>query len=83
MSHVSHLSRSTRVTIRYGRRRDDSIDVVTIVTPNNSHYEIAKAFLEAGIDVICDKPLTTDLDQALDLLRMQRERGLVFGVTYN
>lgn len=63
--------------------RDDSIDVVTIVTPNNSHYEIAKAFLEAGIDVICDKPLTTDLDQTLDLLRIQRERGLVFGVTYS
>jgi predicted dehydrogenase len=53
------------------------------MTPNNSHYAVAKAFLEQGIDVICDKPLTTDLAEALDLQRIVRETGLVFGVTYN
>lgn len=64
-------------------KRPDGIEAVTIVTPNNSHYDIAKAFLAQGIDVICDKPLTTDLNQALDLLRLTRQSGRVFGVTYN
>src|SRR5256712_11170332 len=52
------------------------------MTPNNSHYPVAKAFLEQGIDVICDNPLTTDLEQALELMRLVRQTGLVFGVTY-
>jgi len=63
-------------------RREDGLEVVSIMTPNNSHYAIAKAFLEQGIDVICDKPLTTDLEQALELMRLVHETGLVFGVTY-
>jgi predicted dehydrogenase len=63
-------------------RREDGLEVVSIMTPNNSHYAIAKAFLQQGIDVICDKPLTTDLDQALELMRLVRQTGLVFGVTY-
>src|SRR5438105_2661683 len=64
-------------------RREDGIEVVSIMTPNNSHYAIARAFLEQSIDVICDKPLTTDLEQALDLMRLTQQSGLVFGVTYN
>ncbi len=64
-------------------KRADGIEVVSIMTPNNSHYAIAKAFLDQRIDVICDKPLTTDLEQALELLRLVRQTGLVFGVTYN
>lgn len=63
--------------------RDDGIEAVTICTPNDSHHAIASAFLEHGIDVICDKPLTTTVDDALDLVRRQRDTGLVFGVTYN
>ncbi len=63
-------------------QREDGLEVVSIMTPNNSHYAIAKAFLEQGIDVICDKPLTTDLEQALELMRLVRQTGLVFGVTY-
>jgi predicted dehydrogenase len=63
-------------------QREDGIEVVSIMTPNNSHYAIAKAFLEQGIDVICDKPLTTDLEQALELMRLVRQTGLVFGMTY-
>ncbi len=63
-------------------QRADGLDVVSIMTPNNSHYAIAKTFLEHGIDVICDKPLTTELEQALELLRLQRQTGLIFGVTY-
>jgi len=63
-------------------QREDGLEVVSIMTPNNSHYAIAKAFLEHGIDVICDKPLTTDVEQALELMRLVRQTGLVFGVTY-
>jgi predicted dehydrogenase len=62
--------------------RDDGIDAVAITTPNRSHYEIACAFMDNGIDIISDKPLTTTLEDALDLVRRQRETGLVFGVTY-
>ncbi|HEY4882489.1 MAG TPA: Gfo/Idh/MocA family oxidoreductase [Myxococcales bacterium] len=63
--------------------RKDGVEVVAIMTPNASHHPIAKAFLERGIDVICDKPLTTGLDDALDLFRLARGTGLVFAVTYN
>jgi predicted dehydrogenase len=64
-------------------QREDGIDVVAIVTPNHVHHPAAKAFLEAGIHVICDKPLTTNLDDALDLVQTVRRTGLVFGLTHN
>ena len=63
--------------------RPDGIEAVVIVTPNHLHYPAAKAFLEAGIDVICDKPLSTSLDEARELVRLQRQSGLVFAVTLN
>ena len=63
--------------------RDDGIDAVAIVTPNHVHHPAAKAFLEAGIHVICDKPLTTSLPDALDLVETVRRTGLVFGLTHN
>lgn len=63
--------------------RDDGIDAVAIVTPNNIHHPAARAFLEAGIHVICDKPLTATLAEAEDLAARAAERGLIFGVTYN
>ena len=62
--------------------RPDGIDVVAIVTPNHLHHAPARAFLEAGIHVICDKPLTTSLEDALDLERVATASGLVFGVTH-
>lgn len=61
----------------------DGIEVVSIVTPNHMHHAPAKAFLEAGIDVICDKPLTTTLEDALDLAKTVTRTGLVFGLTHN
>jgi predicted dehydrogenase len=63
--------------------RADAIDVVAIVTPNHVHHGPAKAFLEAGIHVICDKPMTTNLADALDLVETVRRTGLVFGLTHN
>jgi predicted dehydrogenase len=63
--------------------RKDRIDAVSIVTPNYLHYQPAKVFLEAGIHVICDKPLTTTLEDALDLAQMVHRTGLLFAVTHN
>jgi predicted dehydrogenase len=63
--------------------RSDGIEAVAIVTPNHMHAPVAEAFLAAGIHVICDKPLTTTLEQALRLRDTVRARGLVFAVTYN
>jgi len=62
--------------------RKDGIDVVSVVTPNASHHAICKTFLEAGIDVICDKPLTTTFAEAQELLAMVRRTGRLLGVTY-
>ncbi len=64
-------------------RRDDGIDVVAIVTPNHVHHAAAKTFLANGIHVICDKPLTTSLEAALDLVAEVRRTGLVFALTHN
>jgi predicted dehydrogenase len=62
--------------------RPDGIEAVAITTPNSTHHAIACAFLERGIDVICDKPLTTTLADALDLVGRVRKTGLVLGVTH-
>jgi predicted dehydrogenase len=63
--------------------RADGIDVVAIVTPNHLHARIASAFLDAGIDVICDKPLTTTLAEALELVQRVRGSGRLFALTHN
>ncbi|MCH1978204.1 Gfo/Idh/MocA family oxidoreductase [Lawsonibacter sp. OA9] len=63
--------------------REDGIDFVSVTTPNDTHYVIAKTFLEHGIHVICDKPVTSTVEQAKDLQRIARERNLCFGVTYS
>ncbi|NQT60857.1 MAG: Gfo/Idh/MocA family oxidoreductase [Bacteroidetes bacterium] len=63
-------------------KRENGIDFVVIVTPNNLHYSIAKIFLENGIHVVCDKPVTTNSTQAEDLQRLAKEKDLLFCVTY-
>jgi predicted dehydrogenase len=63
--------------------RADGIDVVAIVTPNHVHHGPCKAFLEAGIHVICDKPLTTTLEEAMDLVAIVRRTRKVFILTHN
>ena len=62
--------------------RDDGIEVVSILTPNNTHHRICRAFIDRGFHVICEKPLCTSLDDALDLVRAVREAGVVFGLTH-
>jgi len=64
-------------------KHEDRIDAVSIVTPNDSHHAIARAFLDRGIHVICDKPMTNSLEDALDLVAAVRNSGLVFGLTHN
>ena len=56
--------------------RGDGIDFVTIATPNSSHYEIAKYFMEKGFHVVCDKPVTMTVEQAEDLNRIAEEKKL-------
>jgi predicted dehydrogenase len=64
-------------------RRPDGIDAVAIVTPNHLHARIASAFLDAGIHVICDKPLCTSLAEALALADKVRRSGKLFALTHN
>ena len=63
--------------------REDGIEAVAIVTPNNLHAPVATAFLKAGIHVICDKPLATSVAEARELARLAKESGKLFAVTYN
>ena len=62
---------------------DERIDFVSIVTPNVSHFPIARAFLDAGIHVVCDKPMTYNLEEAEQLADLVAQSGLVFGLTHN
>ena len=62
--------------------RTDGIDFVTIATPNDTHYPIAKCFLEHGIHIMCDKPLALDTAQGRELAQLAKEKDLLFGVTY-
>lgn len=63
-------------------RTEDRIDVAVIVTPNFLHFEPCKLFLEAGIPVICDKPLVNRTEEARELLRLAEGRNAFFAVTY-
>jgi predicted dehydrogenase len=63
-------------------RKDDGIDAVAIVTPNHLHAPVATAFLEAGIHVICDKPLAVSLAQGQALARLARDKKRLFALTH-
>ncbi|KFB10896.1 Gfo/Idh/MocA family protein [Nitratireductor basaltis] len=63
--------------------REDGIEAVSIVTPNHMHFPAAKAFLEAGIHVICDKPMTSNLDDANTLAEIAEKSGCLFVLTHN
>src|ERR1700744_104130 len=63
--------------------RPDGVEAVVIVTPNHLPFPAAKAFLEAGIDIVCDKPLSTTLAEAKELVELTRAKELIFAVTLN
>ena len=61
----------------------ERIDFVSVVTPNVSHFAISRTFLEAGIHVVSDKPMTFTLDEAQELVQLVEKSGLVFALTHN
>lgn len=61
----------------------ERVDFVSIATPNHTHFEIAKSAVEAGFNVICDKPMTFDMAQAEELVNVVRNSGVVFAVSHN
>lgn len=65
------------------RPPEDRIEVVVIVTPNHLHFDVARGALEAGFDVVCDKPFTTTLPDAEELCRLARHGGRLVCVTHN
>jgi len=62
--------------------RPDRVDLVTVATPNNTHFEITKAYLEAGFNVLCEKPLTMTPQEAQTLIGVARESGKICAVNY-
>jgi predicted dehydrogenase len=61
----------------------ERVDFVSVATPNHTHFEIARAFAEAGFNVMCDKPMTFDLGQAEELAKVVQKSGVVFALTHN
>jgi len=64
------------------KSRPDRVALVTVATPNSSHFEITRAFLRAGFDVLCEKPLTTTVEEAEEIVRTAREHGRICAVNY-
>lgn len=64
-------------------KRPDGIECVSIVTPNDTHAAASLAFIRNGIDVICDKPMTTALADAIAIEQAAAERGVLFALTHN
>lgn len=62
--------------------REDRVDLVTVATPNATHYEITKAFLEAGFNVLCEKPITMTVSEAEDIVRIADASGKLCAVNY-
>lgn len=65
------------------QQREDAIDAVAVITPNDTHYPISLAFLKAGFHIICDKPLCNTLEHADILLSEYKKRTQIFCTTYN
>jgi predicted dehydrogenase len=62
--------------------RKDRVDLVTVATPNSTHFEISKAFLEAGFHVLCEKPMTVTVEEGEEIVRMARSTGRICAVNY-
>ena len=64
------------------RNRDDRVDLVTVATPNSTHFEITRAFLEAGFNVLCEKPMTMTVDEGEEIVRVAKASGKICAVNY-
>jgi predicted dehydrogenase len=79
----SYGSYQEMVTAESKLSPSERIDFASVATPNHTHFEIAKAFAEAGFNVLCDKPMTFDLAQAEELAKVVQRTGVVFALTHN
>lgn len=64
------------------RTRADRVDLVTVATPNATHFEITRAFLQAGFDVLCEKPMTMTVEEGAEIVGLARETGRICAVNY-
>ncbi|MBO9467354.1 Gfo/Idh/MocA family oxidoreductase [Tropicibacter sp. R15_0] len=64
------------------RAREDRVDLVTVATPNATHFEITKAFLEAGFHVLCEKPMTMTVEEGEEIVRIAKSSGRICAVNY-
>lgn len=64
------------------RGREDRIDLVTVATPNATHFEITKAFLEAGFSVLCEKPMTMTVEEGEEIVKIAKASGKICAVNY-
>ena len=63
-------------------KRDDRVDLVTVATPNSTHFEITKAFLEAGFNVLCEKPMTMTVEEGEEIVKISKKVGKLCTVNY-
>ena len=62
--------------------RDDRVDLVTVATPNSTHFEITKSFLEAGFNVLCEKPMTMTVEEGEEIVKVAEKTGKICAVNY-
>lgn len=62
--------------------RDDKVDLVTVATPNSTHFEITKSFLEAGFNVLCEKPMTMTVEEGEEIVKIAEATGQICAVNY-
>jgi len=62
--------------------RDDKVDLVTVATPNSTHFEITKSFLEAGFNVLCEKPMTMTVEEGEEIVKIAEAMGQICAVNY-
>ena len=64
------------------KKRDDKVDLVTVATPNATHFEITKAFLENGFHVLCEKPMTMTVEEGEEIVEIAKKTGNICAVNY-
>ena len=64
------------------RNRPDRPDLVTVATPNSTHFQITKAFLEAGFNVLCEKPMTLTVEEGEEIVKVAEKTGKICAVNY-
>lgn len=64
------------------RTREDRVDLVTVATPNSTHFEITKSFLEAGFNVLCEKPMTMTVEEGEEIVKVAAKSGKTCAVNY-